>query len=326
MVYRKLPTAILFLLSFFLIAISGYQCSTRVMESGRGEIAINPANQRGVVAKPSESDYYYPEDYFKNKGPVSNRLPQPVNDRCSRGQLRDLSKRYGAMANFEFDTAGLQDFLFGQSQNFDLECARLYINMNRTAYNSSPVYKGSLAMAYQTATNIKTAYGFNSGYSSSDNRYNQWSAGSWREDKNKQVNKNFHAIFEDEHSALILKLENIIVRDIGDGEIAYLGAGEIYYKMFRIATINDVRNTRGSCYSQGSYVSQAHTQPTARNGRCWFIKFGPYSCRPEGSLDPKDKHTNIDITANSYKCFSRLGRFWNLDIEETFNDSVEDID
>ncbi|MCZ0932898.1 MAG: hypothetical protein OXJ52_07090 [Oligoflexia bacterium] len=316
MIYGKLPAVVLFALSFVVIATSGYQCSTRAIN--RGEIPLDtiPTGPQ----QPATNDYYYPEDYFKDdRNDNNNRLPEEVTDNCRRSQLRDLNS--GARANFEFDRSSLQDFLFGQSQNFDVVCARLYLDMSRLG----AVYKGSLAMAFQTNSHITPFTDFNSGYSASDNRYNKWSGSSWRADNNNKVNRQFHAIYEDEHSALILKLEDIRIRDVGDGEVDYVGAGEIYYKMFRIATRDDVKNTKGSCYSTGTYIKKAHTTPTAASKRCWFITSGPYSCRPEGALNPKDAWTNINITTNSYKCFSRLGRFWGLGIEEAFNDSVEDI-
>ena len=346
MVYGKLPSIFLFILAFIAITISGFQCATRVMS--RGEIPIIQRGDQQTIENRGYDDSYgdpdgnsyddrYPDDYFqdergdrydgderddRNERNYEDRLPKEYEDsRCSRGQLRDL--RYGAMANFEFDRSSLEDFLLGQSLNFDPVCARLYLDMSKMG----SVYKGSLSLALQTSSNIKTFPGFSSGYSSSDNRYNKWSgASSWKGNREDKVKKQFHAIYEDEHSAIILRLEDIRIREVRDGEIEYIGAGEVYYKMFRIATGYDVNksNTKGSCYSRGTYISQAHTAPPKRN-RCWFTTIGPYNCRPNGSLNPKDKFTDINIRTSSYKCFSRLGRFWNLSIEEAFNDSVEDI-
>ena len=316
MVYKKLPALVLFLLAFTVITLSGYQCATQQYPSGRGSLPISTPEL--TESSQPVIDDYYPDDYFGGED-NSARFPEEVSDRCNRKQLRDLN--YGSPANFEFDRASLQDFSFGQSQNFEAVCARLYLDMSR----QGSVYKGRLAFALQTNSQVKTFQGFNSGYSASENRYNRWSGASWKENSNNEVNKKFYAIFEDEHSAIILKLENVVIRDVGDGEVDYRGAGKVYYKMFRIATKEDVQNTKGSCYSKGAYTAQAHTQPTARNNRCWFINFGPYNCRPDGSLDPKEKFKAINIAASNYKCFSRLGRFWNLNIEEAFNDSVEDI-
>ena len=315
MLYRKLPTVFLFTLSFLLITASGYQCSTRVTDSRDGGSIplgrLDPFEQEREKDSYNDDDYYYDDDYFEPGENTEERLPQEVSDNCRRSQLRDLG--YGSMASFQFDTASLQDFRFAQSQNFNVVCARLYLDMSKLTYNNSSVYKGSLALALQTKTEIKPFPNFSSGFAADENRYNKWSKGSW-ETKTDKVNKKFQAIFEDEHSAIILKIQDVRIRDRSDGEVRYVGAGTVFYKMFRIATKDDVRNTKGSCYSSGTYTSQAHTQPTVRNDRCWFISFGPYSCRPQGSLDPKAKWTNIDISSNSYKCFSRLGRFWNLDI------------
>ena len=330
MVYKKIPSLFLFLLAFTVITISGYQCATQKLPNGRGSLPLEPPSANGHNPPPAD-DYLYPDDYFKkdreNDSDPRDRLPEEVTDsRCERSRLRNLSTRYGAIANFEFDRAALQDFKFGKRQNFDTVCARFYMDMSRLTYNNYPVYKGSIAMVLQTSSQIQYFEGFNSGHSSSDNRYNRWRGSSWRGDKNNEVNKIFHAIYEDEHSAIIIKLEDVRIRDIGDGKIDYRGAGEVYYKMFRISIKKDVKNTKGSCYSTGTYVKDAHTAPDNRNNRCWFITLGPYSCRPGGALNPKENFTNINIATNSYKCFSRLGRFWNLDIEEAFNDSVEDID
>ena len=329
MVYGKFPTVFLFSLSFLIIAGSGYQCSTRVIDSrvggsiplGRPDTAVGQGDQSDSY---SGDDYYYGDDYFDPGENTEDRLPTEVTDNCRRSQLRDLG--YGASANFEFDRTSLQDFLFGQSQNFSIACARLYLDMNKVTYDKVSVYKGSLALAFQTNTEIKPFPNFSSGFAPDENRYNKWDENSWDTTRNNKVKKNFKSIFEDEYSALILKIQDVRVKDRTDGEVRYLGAGTVYYKMFRIATQDDVKNTKGSCYSTGTYTSQAHTIPTVRNDRCWFIPFGPFSCRPQGSLDPKSTWTKINLNARGYKCFPRLGRFWNLDIEEAFNDSVQDID
>ncbi|MDE0092282.1 MAG: hypothetical protein OXN83_03235, partial [Oligoflexia bacterium] len=207
------------LLSFFVIAISGYQCSTRVVTGQRDTIPIAPITES---SQPGTDDYYYSENYLDNEGENNNNnLPQEVTDRCSRKQLRDLN--YGAIANFEFDKSSLQDFVFGQSQNFETLCARFYLDMSRLSYNNTRVYKGSLGLALMTNDAIKTFSGFNSGYSASENRYNRWGGYTWEAGNTGKINKNFHAIFVDEHSALIVKLTDVSVRDIGDGEVGYIG-------------------------------------------------------------------------------------------------------
>ena len=325
MIYKKLPALVLFTLSFIVISLSGYQCATQqYSQQGRGAIPLDTKPKS--VSKPVDDDTY-PDDYGDKKSNKDEdddddgRLPIDSGKRCHNTKLNGLG--YGAIASFRFDNSSLQDFLFGESLNFEPICARLYLDMSHIG--SPKKYKGSLSLALQTNINIRTFQGFQSGFSAKDNSYNSWSGSSWEGDGNNRVDKTFHAIFEDAHSALILKLERVVIKDVGDGDVAYIGAGEIFYKMFRIATAEDVKTTKDSCYSTGTYVSKAHTPPPRKSNRCWLVNFGPYSCRPEGSLGVTEKFADIDITTNSYKCFSRLGVFWNLDIEEAFNDDVKDI-
>ncbi|MCY4321361.1 MAG: hypothetical protein OXC37_03015 [Bdellovibrionaceae bacterium] len=318
MAYKKLPSLFLFLLAFVAISLSGYQCATQQFPVGRDSLPLD--QNPGPYSGNDTNDNYYPDDYFEDQDEIDNRLPREIDDGCSRSQLRDLSNK--AQANFEFNTSSLQDFRFGASENFEEVCARLYLDMS---HQQGSLYRGTLDLALQTNSRIFTFKGFKSGFSSSDNRYNKWSRGSWRGDRNGKVDKEFHAIFEDEHSALILKLEDVRIRDIEDGEETYIGAGKIYYKMFRIATLEDTRSREGSCFSSGTYVRNAHTPPTRRPDRCWLLTYGPFNCRPEGALDVRASFKDIDITADDYRCFSELGEFWGLDIEEAFNDSIEDI-
>ena len=146
-----------------------------------------------------------------------------------------------------------------------------------------------------------------------ENKYNRWSGSTWKADRNNTVHKKFHAIFEDEHSALILKIDDVRLKDLRDGDTAYFGAGEIYYKMFRVWTgdKNDL------CYTKGTYVSLAR-QSLPRKNRCWLLGTGPFSCRPNGALAPRAKVTNINITGG-LSCYSRLGVFFNLKLEGAFN-------
>lgn len=323
MLYRKLPTVFLFTLSFLLITASGYQCSTRVNNS-RGEIAV-PGNagffkqegQKDSYNKDSyndDDDYYYSEDYFRPGENTEDRLPEIISDNCRRGEIRD---QYDSTVNFEFDKTSLKDFLFGNS--VETTCSRLKLEMSKVSYNNTSVYRGSLKLILQFS-NGTTHSPFESGFDSDENRYNKWSGASWSANNESKVNKRFQAIFENNDSAIILKIEDVRIRDKSDGEVRYIGAGTIYYKMFRYDT-NIKGNIKGLCYSQATYIRDLENSGDfVRNDKCWFNAYGPFTCRPQGLK------TDINLSDSSYKCFSRLGRFWGLDIEEAFNDPVEDID
>lgn len=304
--YRKLLISLFMILSFVIIALGGYQCATKVTHEPRQSIPIDYAGGAGSDdGGYSDSDYYYEEGYGQDPYGDNAGLPERPEDSCARGQYRQLADQYGERASFRFDRSSLEDYRLGQQQNFDIRCARMYLYMSRLS-SSSSIYKGMLSLSYEDGNSIKLQ-NFRSGFTEEENKYNRWTSGS------SITNRRFYAIFEDEHTALILKLEDIREVDIRDGETAYLGAGDLYYKMFRIWTgdRNDV------CYSKGTYVSLARQQ-LPRRASCWLLGTGAFSCRPNGVLPPKAQVTNINITGN-LKCYSRLGRFFGLEIKEAFN-------
>ena len=316
MMYRKFPAILLFLFSFVLITVGGYQCATRVTTDQE----IIPIVGGGTDSYGNNSGQY--DGYYSDAGEERPLPPEP-GDSCARSQYRDLAERYGEMAVFKFDRTSVEDYRLGASQNFDLKCARLYLSM--TQLSSSETYKGLLRISYETGGNIIVDR-FDSGSSMKDNKYNHWSSGSWNSDQNNNVDKQFYAIFENTDRAIILKLEDVRVRDIRDGEAEYFGAGEIHYKMFRYSQTagkNDV------CHSRGGYMRGARQQPPRRK-KCWLTSTGPFSCLPNGVLSVQGGSAPavpmIDITGD-LNCYNRLGVFFNLEIEEAFDvGDVEELD
>ena len=314
MVYRKLPASLLFLLSFVIIVIGGYRCSTNVTYDPQTGAHDFPIIENGEGPHSNDSPLY-PDGYGSDRGYENNNnanLPPDPGDGCSREQYRKLAEKYGELGVFKFDRSSLEDYRLGTRINFDVRCPRIYVNMNKLGPSSSKIYKGMLGISYEDGRNIKVKR-FRSGWTAEENQYNKWSGSSWTANRHGEVNKQFHAIFEDEFGALILKLEDVRLRDIRDGEEAYFGSGEIYYKMFRIWT----GDKSDVCYSKGTYVSQARSQPT-RKKICWILGTGPFSCRPNGALGPRASVTKISLTGD-LKCYSRLGVFFGLNIEEAFN-------
>ena len=224
MMYRKFPAILLFLFSFVLITVGGYQCATRIIDEESIPIDYGGGTDNSYGDNSGQYDGYY-----RDAG-NERQLPPEPGDSCARSQYRDLAEKYGEMAVFKFDRSSVEDYRLGASQNFDLKCARLYLSM--TQLSSSGTYKGLLRISYETGGKIIVDR-FDSGSSMEDNKYNHWSSGSWRSDQDNNVNKQFYAIFENTNRAIILKLDDVRIRDIRDGETAYFGAGEIHYKMFR---------------------------------------------------------------------------------------------
>ncbi len=315
MIYRQLSASLLFLLSFAVLVLGGYQCATQnIGAPGRTTIPIQPGGENGAYGQ-GESGFYDPgpahSPRSEDRPSRRNSLPDDPGDKCARSQYRDLSKRYGEISSFKFDISSLEDYRMGVRQNFDLRCPRMYLSMSRYA-KSKKTYKGALAISFEDGRSIKVQK-YTSGWTENENKYNKWLGSSWKPDKNDKVNRSFYAIFENNDNAIILRLEDIRVVDVRDGETAYWGAGELYYKMFRIYS----GDTGDVCYSKGAYVSHAPSRPPKR-ARCWLLGIGPFSCRPNGVLPLKAAVTNIDIT-KSLKCYNRLGEFFGLDIERAFN-------
>ena len=313
MPYKKLPASLLFLFSFAIIVIGGYRCSTNVTHDSPTGAHDLPIVENGEGPRLDDSPRY-PDNYGPGRDPGDKgnvNLPPDPGNRCARSQYRQLAERYGESGVFKFDQSSLEDYRLGTRSNFDVRCPRIYLDMNKLG-SSSKIYKGTLSISYEDGQNIKLQR-FRSGWTAEENQYNQWSGSSWTANRNGEVNKQFHAIFEDEFGALIVKLEDVRLRDIRDGEEAYFGSGEIYYKMFRIWT-GDKNNV---CYSKGTYVSQARSQPP-RKKICWLLGTGPFSCRPNGALGPRVSVTKISLTGG-LRCYSRLGVFFGLNIKEAFN-------
>ncbi len=281
--------------------------------------AIQRLAMIGIIGLIGFSNYSYGAGADVNIKDNSGATPLHFNvinghsdpgDRCARSQYRDLSKRYGEISSFKFDISSLEDYRMGVRQNFDLRCPRMYLSMSRYA-KSKKTYKGALAISFEDGHSIKVQK-YTSGWTENENKYNKWLGSSWKPDKNDKVNRSFYAIFENNDNAIILRLKDIKVVDVRDGETAYWGAGELYYKMFRAYS----GDTEDVCYSKGAYVSHAPRRPPKR-ARCWLLGIGPFSCRPNGVLPLKADVTNIDIT-KSLKCYNRLGEFYGLDIERAF--------
>lgn len=321
MIYGKLPTTLLFLLSFVVLAIGGYQCATKTMpERTTAPIQNEPGGNGGWGPNPgqggktpySDDEYLYPPGYGQDSGwNRGENLPPDPGNRCARAQYRNLSGKYGEMGIFKFDSSSIEDYLLGKKTNFGLNCGKIYLDMDRLS-GTSQAYKGTLTIAFEDGRNVRVIK-YQSGWNKKENKYNRWTGTSWSPDSNDRVSKKFYAIFEDKDTAIILRLEDIRVDDLRDGQIGYLGAGDIYYKMFRMW----VGDTSDVCYSKGNYARYAN-HPANRDGRCWLLGTGPYSCRPNGALAPGARVTDINIRG-SLKCYSRLGSFYGLDIKEAFN-------
>ena len=327
MTYRKVPIILLFALSFIVIMAGGYQCSQeaqRRFPGGGPDPNIRPPQNT------TSSPVNYGELYGNSSGDYNRRDSRQGNSRrssrrssrrdeyyresnCDRARHKELADRYGGeLAVFKFDKASVNDFV-GARSNFPLKCPRIVLSMSA---QNSRFYKGKLHIIY-TRDGRPSNISFDSGLSPDENKYNQWGRGSWREDRNGKVDKEFHAIFEDANTAIILKIEDVRVRDVRDGARDYLGAGKIYYKMFRAYT-----EPSDKCYSRGAYIYTVPQKPH-KTKPCWFISHGPYSCLPNGVLDvPKSGRAQpapeIDITGD-LPCYNRLGVFWGLEIMTAFD-------
>ena len=315
--YRKIVTSLLFLFSFFIVALGGYQCATRVESNPPPP---PPYTFNGGFPANNPTNSYLPID-TQSSGPIDeveesvNRgeLPQEPSNTCARKQHRNLANRYGSLAVFKFDLSSLEDYRFGLPSNFSEDlCARMYLSMNLSERNFP---KGNLTLSFEDSGSIKVQR-FSSGSQEREVENNFFTGGSWTPNSRGKVNKRFYAIFDNKDTAIILKLEDVRVRDIRDGETIYEGAGEIYYKMFRAYT----GDNSDVCYSGGTYISQLNSPPPKR-ARCWLLNQGPFSCRPEGVIN-SNSNQSIKISRD-LKCYTRLGAFYGLNIQEAFH--VEDI-
>ena len=324
MIYRKFPAALLFLFGFVVITVGGYHCATQVTE-GPPQRLPDGVEEIPIDYNSGGGGSYYPEDYMRDiyndrqdRDRYGGRTEDHEGKECSRSQYRDLARKYGEIASFKFDLSNFEDFRLGQRTNYDPRCPRMYLSMNQ--HSSSSIYKGRLVISYETSRIF--VHGFTSGRTEVDNKHNKWSSGSWTPDDDDKVSKNFYAIFESTDAAIILRLDDVRVRDVRDGEVAYLGAGDIYYKMFRYSK---TYGKNDKCFSKDIYMRYFQGVLPKRNARCWLIPRGPFSCLPNGVVGARDRLPNINISG-SLNCYDRLGTFYNLDIEEAFNvGRVQDI-
>ena len=322
MFYKKLPAFILFAVAFVLIILSGYQCSTRVVDDTRQAGPALPINNNPAISYPNQQSPLYDNSYntYTYNNPYRG---DEDDDSCPRRELRELYSGK-AMGHFEFDSSSLREINLGRSANFNTKCGRIFLKMSKTGHEGRDVYEGSLNLVYigtcHNGRHGTCRYEMRTGYSSSDARYNFWTNN--RLSSRNIKKEKFHAIFEDSYGAYILKIEDIRAVDTSDGVVSYFGAGAIYYKMFKTATSSDVHNKdkRGDCYNNGVHVSQASHQPNRPSKRCWFVNTGPYSCRPEGDLLINDSSKSINLNVSSYRCYSHLGSFSRIDLEDAFVD------
>ena len=320
--YRKSITGFFFLFAFFVIAISGYQCATNVSQDNSGAVPVN-SEDRGQGVNPDNNrgdGYYYPDDYLRyDRDREDSRLPPEPEDNCPRSTYRQLADRFGELAVFRIDKGSLEEYRLGASLNFPLNCSRIFVDMSKAS--GSSVYKGTLTVAYDDGKSVKYQR-YSSGHTADENRYNKWSGGSWRADEDGEVNRKFHAIYEDTDAAVIFKIDYIQERDIRDGEVELYAYGELYYKMFRYS------KTAGQddvCFTTGTYMRYFQGRAIPRRKKCWLLPTGPFSCRPNGVLEPRASFKNINITGD-LPCYNRLGVFRNLHIKGAFNvNDIEDI-
>ncbi len=320
---KNFSTVLLFFLAFVAIALGGYQCSTRVSD-GSSQVYLpighqGPHNSYSPSAPSTKSPSSSSSD-------TKDSLPKEP-DQDSACPLIENSGSHGTIANFRFNPPSLEDFLLGRRSNFDIRCSRMILSMSQLNPSADkPIYKGRLILAFYGGGAGYSGHQFLSGTTDKENKNNHWEIkGTWNTSKRKPdiSGKKFYSIFDNEKGAIILKLEDVRTREVKDGELAYLAAGDIYYKMFRIWTGDNA----DTCYNKGIYVSQAHSAPS-KDGRCWLIGSGPFSCLPTGPLPPSGGRSpqapDIDIKG-SLPCYSRLGEFYNLNIEKAFNSSVDDL-
>ena len=351
--YINFFKASLLLISSAIIIISGYRCAgytppwlpgaPQGENSSRTNIPLPDPNSQTPTGDSDEyrdDDYYYDDEYLettRREEDERDSLPSE-SERCHRETIRNLADRYGSMGVLEFDTSALEDYRMGAEENFPIKCPRIYLNLRQIG--SKKTFRGKMAISYQTENEIKLQE-FDSGYNESDNANNRWGRGSWPKKtgsrSNRESRKPFNAIFEDEDSAIILRIKKVHTKDLRDGKVAYFGSGELFYKMFRYS---DTAGRGDECYTSGTYMRFFNQRDCApgyrcssipRRGKCWKIAHGPYSCLPNGALSPSGGRARavpkINITAG-LKCFRELATFKNINIEEAFNveSSVNELD
>lgn len=314
MIY-KIP--FIFLSLFFLMAtlLMGSQCITQAPQTPGGQGSHFPQIDPTVPLNPDGCNPSI--EYCDLTDDPGSNDPPPENDGralCHREEFKKIASQVNARAAY-FDpvVSNVTDYFAGQRLDFDPKCSRIFLTMSKT---NSGTYSGNLYTVFQLNSlgpDGKPQFKgkeLTSGHTPDHNQYNEW------------VGLKFYAIFEHKNrnspvpdGAVILHLTDVRPSVIGDGEHVSLGAGQLYYKMFR-GTVNpdDV------CFSEGTHMRyriQSGNPPAKRN-ICWLFPTGPWSCRPQGVLKPRAPLTKIDITRN-LTCYNNLGTFFGLIIQDTFN-------
>ena len=280
---RKIQITLLMLFGCSVIFIGGYNCSQQTKLPGRISIPI----QQPQSQSQSQSQGHRVEDFTQGPahrvGVSSDPAARAPSQSCHRSQYRDLSEQYGAYTFLRFDSESLRDYRFGIDQNHDITCTRMFLDMNHVSRRSGEkYYKGQLTIAYEDGQSIKLQ-NYKTGFGADHNRNNRWSKGSRRDCAGSMINSDFHAIFENAETALILEMD-VRTKNVVDGVQSIKGSGRIWYKMFRAFT----GDTSDVCYRRGTYASHARTPPPKPNQPCWMLPRGPYSCIPWEMTEIKD--------------------------------------
>lgn len=292
---RQFIVIFLLLFSSLVIVFGGYNCSQQ---------QIPPQYPPGGGPPLRDGDGRDPYDPGgRHGGPGS--LPEEPDGKCNNEAYSRFRKRYGASAVLDFNHRNITDYREGFEPNYELDCSRLFLKMEKV--EGASVYEGRLAIAYEgddpasgRLSNLLDIY--DSGSSAKENKYNNWQ-GSWGSNST----ANFAAIFESTKRAIILRITDVKRVEVRDGDQVYKGYGSVWFKMFRV-----FKRKGDVCYNEGGYVSQAHTPPSVRPDSCWFLTDNPFGCRPRGS------GTTVNLRG-SLTCYKKLADFGYLDIHKAFD-------
>ena len=323
---RKALISLFMLFGFAVIGFGGYHCSLRAQNQYPPGHAP-PPNDQGYrdhygPRNGGGNDYDDDYDYGRDNKP-RDPLPEKPDDPCRRRQYDSLKDRFGSMGFVRFSRSALRDYRLGRESNFGVGCGRIYLDMEPDSSlddSRETVYGGELTISFEDGGEILFQQ-FDSGRGS-DNIHNYWRGNSWRarrssrrrdrDSDRRTVNQNFYAIFEGRDAAIILKINDVMEKDVGDGYTELLGFGEIWYKMFRDFTGD--RNDK--CYRKGTYMRHSGTGASKPGRRCWLVRHGPFSCKPQG-VNPREDE-DIDLSG-SLPCYSKLGSFGSLKLRGAFN-------
>ena len=296
--------------SFCIISIGGYKCAQRQ------DVPVQDTIEVPIYNSPVASG----NNPYPTSPVLPNDLPDVPSGACNRSQYRTLSEKYGASAFLHLAESKLEEYRLGQPLNFDPGCPRVFLDMNKTKERT---YKGNLYVAFEgegrSGRRAIKLHQYSSGRAVEDNQYNKWASRSWKSNsRNKVPDQGFAAFFEDSGTrAIILQIKRVVQYDVSDGVLEYRGYGDIWYKMFRTYS-----GDRGdACYSGGTYVSHAQVKPKKPNRRCWLLGIGPYSCLPDGV---GSTFTEESLQEDDPECYTLLGEFGNLNLNEAFNVNLDD--